>query len=601
MIELIVSDALKSAAPPPQYTVSEWADACRMLSPESSAEPGRWSTARAEYQRGIMDAFNDPLVKEIVVMSSAQVGKTEILNCIVGYFIDYDPCPILVLQPTLEMGEAWSKDRLAPMLRDTPVLRGKVKDPKAKASGNTLLHKTFPGGQITIAGANSPAGLASRPIRVVLCDEVDRYPASAGTEGDPVNLAKKRTTTFWNRKILLTSTPTIKDASRIETAFLQSDQRRYYVPCPHCGHLQPLVWANVKWTDDNPATAAYMCEGCASLLTDGERYKAISNGVWKAGSEFNGIAGFHLNEIYSPWRKLSEIVSDFLRAKDNPETLKTFVNTSLGETWEEQGDQSDPQLLMNRREQYAAQVPGAVKCLTMGVDVQVDRIEFEVVGWGDGEESWSIDYQILFGDPVQGEIWDELRDCITHEYENETGAMMPISFCVIDSGYLAKRVLEFVRESRLFFVRAGKGVAGARPIVESRTSRAQRIRAMQKRNDKPELVGVDEAKLMLHRRLSIASPGPGYLHFPDDRDDEWFAQLTAEKLMTKYQRGFPIREWVKTRPRNEALDCRVYAMAAFKLMDQPRKRSSPPLTPSLSSPLPKQSNYKPPKRNSSLL
>ena len=199
-------------SPPPELTVSQWADEYRRLSPEASAEPGRWNTDRAPYQREIMDAINDARCEEVIIMSSAQVGKTELILNIIGYYIDYDPSPILVLQPTRDMAETFSKDRLAPMLRDTPALKGKVKDARSRDSGNTILHKTFPGGHITMVGANSAAGLASRPIKIVLMDEVDRYPASAGTEGDPIKLAEKRTTTFWNRKnCLLYTSPSPRD------------------------------------------------------------------------------------------------------------------------------------------------------------------------------------------------------------------------------------------------------------------------------------------------------------------------------------------------------------------------------------------------------
>ena len=218
---------LSVVAPPKRLSVSEWADEYRYLSAEASAEPGKWRTDRAEYQRGMMDAFSDPKIHTVVVMSSAQIGKTELLNNIVGYFVDQDPSPMLMLQPTLEMGNTWSKDRLSPMIRDTRTLTDKISDSKARDSGNTILHKTFQGGHITIAGANSPASLASRPVRVVLADEVDRYPQSAGAEGDPLSLAFKRTTTFWNRKRMVVSTPTVKGVSRIEMAYEESDKRRY--------------------------------------------------------------------------------------------------------------------------------------------------------------------------------------------------------------------------------------------------------------------------------------------------------------------------------------------------------------------------------------
>ena len=370
----IIKDAFQVWKSPPNLTISEWADEKRYLSAEASAEPGKFRTDRAEYQRGIMDSFSDPATERTVVMSSAQIGKTEILNNIVGYFIDQDPSTILNLQPTLEMAQTWSKDRLAPMVRDNPCLNDKVKESRAKDGNNTILHKLYPGGHITIVGANSPAGLASRPIRIVLCDEVDRYPASAGTEGDPVNLAIKRTTTYWNKKIGLFSTPTLKGISRIEKAFEESDQRYYYVPCPVCGEYQRLKWAQVKFTDNDPKTAYYECENCNAHLSDTDRVRAIRNGFWKAEKPFNGVAGFHLNEFYSPWRKLADIVQDFLDAKGDPEKLKTWVNTCLGETWEEQGESIEATDLEQRVEEYD-KIPKDALILTMGVDTQDDRLE----------------------------------------------------------------------------------------------------------------------------------------------------------------------------------------------------------------------------------
>jgi len=389
--------------PPPKLTVSQWSDEYRRLSAEASAEPGRWFTSRAEYQRGIMDAVSDPLIETVVVMSSAQVGKTEVVNNIVGYHIHQDPAPILVLQPTVEMAQTWSKDRLAPMLRDTPALKGRVKAPRSKQSANTLLHKVFPGGHITMTGSNAPASLASRPIRVVLCDEVDRYPPSAGTEGDPVSLARKRATTFWNRKVILTSTPTGAGTSRIEAEFEQSDKRYFMVPCPHCEASQRLLWGNVKWLkgedgESLPDTAAYHCGECGALWSEAERLAAIRKGEWQATADGGRIAGFHLSELYSPWSSIPDMARNFLAAKKNTETLRTFVNTALGEPWEDRGEQVDQASLYSRREQYAADVPDGALILTAGIDVQRDRIEMEVVGWGEGEESWNIDYRVIFGD-----------------------------------------------------------------------------------------------------------------------------------------------------------------------------------------------------------
>src|SRR6185312_1434366 len=302
--------------PPPKYTVSEWADEFRALTSIASAEPGRWRTDRAPYQRGIMDAFCDPSIERVVVMSSAQVGKTEIVLNVIGYFIDQDPAPILVLQPTIEMARAFSKDRLREMLRASSRFAALLPDTGRRDGDDTILHKQFPGGQITMAGANSAAGLASRPIRVVLDDEVDRFPPSAGEEGDPVSLAKKRTLNFWNRKEGLFSTPTVKGVSRIETAFNGGDRRRYRVPCPHCEALQSLRWANLDF--DN---AEYVCEKCGACIAETHKPNMLRDRAmggladWVAESATFKTASFHLNALYSPWVSWEYLITEFLEAK----------------------------------------------------------------------------------------------------------------------------------------------------------------------------------------------------------------------------------------------------------------------------------------------
>lgn len=563
-LHLILS-RLSRFAPPPRQTVSEWADEHRVLSSEASAEPGRWITSRAEYQRGIMDAITDPRVETIVVMSSAQVGKTEVLNNLVGFLMHRDPCPILVLQPTIEMAQAWSKDRLAPMLRDTPPLADMVTVGNRRDSSNTLLHKVFPGGHITMAGANSPASLASRPIRVLLCDEVDRYPSSAGSEGDPVNLARKRTATFWNRKVLLTSTPTVRGASRIEMEFEQSDQRRFFVPCLHCGEHQVLKWAQVQWPKNEPRRAEYACEHCGALLNDGQRVAMIRRGEWRATAPFNGRAGFHLSELYSPWSALGAMAQAFVEAKRSPETLKTWINTSLGETWEDSGEGVDDTGLLSRREEYAAEVPGDAVLLTAGVDVQTDRLEVEVVGWGEGEESWSVDYLVIHGDPARGETWAALDEALGRTYHHESGTALHVTAAGIDSGGAHTQIVyDYCRRRTARRVFALKGIAGAgRPVVTlSRKSQGGGNRKVDL-----YMVGVDDAKGTIYSRLKIDEPGPGYCHFPYERGEEYFAQLTAERIVTKYARGFARREWQKVRARNEALDCRVYAYAALRILN----------------------------------
>ena len=359
-----------------------------------------------------MDAISDPLIRDCVVMAGAQVGKTEMLLNVIGFHVGQDPAPMLVVQPTLEMAQSFSKDRLAPMLRDTPNLKGKVKDPRARDANNTTTHKVFPGGHVSLVGSNSPSGLASRPIRIVLCDEVDRYPASAGSEGDPVQLARKRSATFWNRKIVMVSTPTNKGSSRIESAFEESDKRFYYVPCPDCHHEQTLKWSNVQWEKDKPETACYVCEECGSVWDDPKRYRAVRLGNWKATEEFKGVAGFHISGIYSSWTPLADAVRDFLSAKKMPETLRVWTNVYLAETWEDQGERVDDYAVKERAEPFGDKLDANIMLLTCGVDVQDDRLELEVVGWGKDEESWSVDYRTLYGDPSTPHLWNDLENIL---------------------------------------------------------------------------------------------------------------------------------------------------------------------------------------------
>lgn len=566
-------------SPPPRLTVSQWADAKRQLSSEASAEPGQWDTSRAEYQREIMDAFNDPLVEDVVWMSSAQVGKTEVVNNVVGYYIDHDPCPILVVQPNEKpMAEAWSKDRLAPMLRDTPALRDKVSAVKGRDSGNTIFHKIFPGGQLSIAGANAPAGLASRPKRVIIYDEVDRYPASAGTEGDPIELGKKRSTTFWNRKHGLFSTPTVKGLSRIEKAFEQSDKRFRMCPCPHgCGAENRLTWSMVVWGSDSPAKgdpelAVYQCPSCLGYFDDLQKEIAVTRGKWVATAPFKGVAGFHLSELYSPWRTLKQIVRSFLDAKGDPSRMQVWVNTCLGETFEEHGEQVGENELMERVEQYNAEAPAKVLYITGGADVQPDRIEVEFVGWGAGEESWSLGYHVILGDVdipegSPGSPWTKFTDRVRTTFQHETaGPLMPSAVC-IDTGGTGENtqsIYNYVKRhkgDRIYAVK-GKGGAGLPIVGPPNRKRSGKT----KRPVDLYIVGTNNAKSVVMKRFKIDAPGAGYCHFPTGRTDDYFRQLAAEKAVTKFVKGFPVIEWKKdSGRRNEALDCRVYAFAALVL------------------------------------
>jgi phage terminase large subunit GpA-like protein len=515
-----------------------------------------------------MDAVNDPAVREIVVMKSAQVGWTEILGNVCGFFIDRDPSPILLIQPTLEMAEAWSKDRLAPMVRDTPALQGKIKDARARDSGNTLLHKTFPGGHITIAGANSPAGLASRPIRVVLCDEVDRYPPSAGTEGDPISLARKRSTTFWNRKLLMGSTPTVKGQSRIEQAYEASDKRRYYVPCPHCGTYQALEWPNVRWPEGEPRKAYYACPECAGVITDRDKPAMLKAGEWRATSASDGIAGFHLCELYSPWVSFGDTAAAFVEAKTTPETLQTWVNTSLGETWVERGDAPTHDRVLALRRDYASrEVPEGVLVLTAGVDVQKDRCIYVVRGWGHYMASWLVEFGEVWGDTAEPEVWQRLADVLSGEY----GGKHVVRLALIDSGFRADQVYAFCRRHPSAVAAKGQQTASA-PVKSSRVDVTLRGATIKQG---AQLWHVDTGyfKTLVHGRIDWPADQPGAWHLPADVSEDYARQLIAESKIV-LPSGKVV--WKRHDKDNHALDCDVYATAAARVIGMDRVRPPKP-------------------------
>lgn len=575
MIQTILSKVLKKVAPPPPLTVSQWADKYRMLSPESSAEAGKWDTQRTPYLKEPMDEVNNPKTYKITLMFCSQVGKSELLNNVIGYHADYDPCPILLVQPTLQMAEAYSKDRIAPMFRDSPSLRDKVNNKKTRDGDNTILHKKFPGGHLTLAGANSPASLASRPIRILLNDEKDRYPASAGGEGDPAKLAAKRTATFYNSKIIEVSTPTVQGRSVIEKDFDNSDKRRFHVHCPFCKHSQHLKWQSIKWDKEEPETALYFCESCGEGISEKHKSKMLKGGYWKAENKFKGVAGFHLNELYSPWRKWCEVVRDFLDAKKlGPEALKAWVNTSLGETWKEtDGDVPEWELIYMRRSKYKIDtVPLGGVILTAGADVQKDRIEIEVVAWGRDLQSWSVTYRVFPGDTSSEVPWRLLDDFLNETFLHESGAEMHIQLLNIDTGYNTQDVYDWVRKKASSRIRAIKGnenqfIAVGIPKAADINKKGKRIA----RGLKLWPIGVNILKSEIYGWLRIRPPidsiikekgyPRGFCHFPE-YDEDFFKMLTAEEVVAKIVKGQKKYVWVKHRERNEALDCRVYARAA---------------------------------------
>ncbi|WP_338928167.1 terminase gpA endonuclease subunit (plasmid) [Roseomonas mucosa] len=471
-----LADARVSALrPPPRLHVDQWADRFRVLSPEASSTPGKWDTGRVEIARGVMRAVTEPGVRSISVMACTQLLKTEVLNNVLGYRMHLNPGPMLVIQPTEGMAEAWSKDRLAPMLRDTPALRDLVTR-KGRDSDSTILHKVIPGGHVTMVGSNSPAELASRPIRDVYEDEGDKWAMSAGAEGDPGMLAEERTATFPSSRLVYRScSPTIKGRSWIGRHIGNSDQRKHFVPCPHCGVQQvmrfgtPASPGGVKWgrgPDGEPKTegAAYHCPHCGCAWSEAERLGALALGEWRQTRPFrccgvdqdpvvaheadptrtdlweasrdpdgnlfvwracctecrrwavsNQDAGFlDASKLYSPWEPMPVLAAKFLTARKTPETLKVFMNTSLAVLWEEQGEQADGQSLLGRREAYPCgdRVPDEVVALFSSVDAQRNRAEVQTIGIGRDEQVWIVDYQIVPGDLADPSTLAELEKVI---------------------------------------------------------------------------------------------------------------------------------------------------------------------------------------------
>lgn len=552
-------------------TLSEWADAKRVLSKKTSAEPGRWKTSKAPYQREIMDAISDVSTPKVVVMSAAQIGKTDgfILNPI-GYFMDYDPSPIMVMQPNLLLGESFSKDRLTPMLQDTPALRDKVSE-KSKNSGNTILHKEFPGGHITIVGANSASGLRSRPIRVLLADEIDGYPPTAGKDGDPLLLASKRLTTFWNRKEVFISTPTVKGISRIEVEYENSTQEIWNVPCPQCGAYQPLEWGQVKFDKDNLSEIDYVCINCGAVSNEFEWKAEFEKGKFVAAYPERSVRGFYLNSLASnfvEWRDITEkfLVANEEKKKGNNEMLKVWTNTEMAQTWEEEGNEIDWETLYRRREKYGCEVPAGVLVLTAGVDTQDDRFEIEVVGWGYGRENWGIQRKIIYGNLQKQAIWNELSTFLNQTWTRADGAKMKIMLTCIDSGgHFSNGVYKFAKSNypRVFAIKGS-----SRPDSEyiPRPSKNNREKAYL------FTIGVNTGKALIYQALAVGEPGEGYCHFPNERDrgytQEYFKGLTAERMEMTYTKGRAHYAWVLKKngtKRNEPFDCRNYAQAALEI------------------------------------
>ena len=569
--------AYLSFKPPKKLSLSQWADNFAYLSAESSAEGGRWRTL--PYQKGIMDAITDPNVEQVTVMKSARVGYSKILNHIIAYHIHQDPCPIMVCQPTIEDCQGYSKEEIAPMLRDTPCLHGLVSDPKSKDGNNTLLQKNFPGGTLSLVGSNSARGFRRVSRRIVLFDEVDGYSASAGTEGDQIKLGIRRTEYYWNRKIVAGSTPTIKDFSRIERLFLQTNQMRYYVPCPECNHMQYLKWSNMKWRDNDPDTVAYACEDCGCLIPHSKKRWMVERGEWRATAPGNPKhVGFHIWAAYSysPNASWSNLVEEFLQSKDDPEQLKTWINTILGDVWEDQyASKVGAEGLMERAslETYnQGTPPSSVLSLCLGCDVQDDRLSMSLWGIGRNEEMYLIDRKVIYGSPSRADLWKQMDEVLMSEYTNEDGKKMKIDSAAIDTGgHFTQEVYQYVRErTQLGLIGVkGMGQKGKPPLGKPSKVDINFSGKALKRGVQLFPVGVDVIKSTLHNKLKDAEPGEGYIHFYPTITHDYFEELTAERQVLRYKHGYQERIWVKkSNARNEALDEMVYAYAAWQRLLQ---------------------------------
>ena len=563
MSELTRPEA-RGLMPDPERTVSEWADDFRVLSQESSAEPGRWRTGRTPFARAIMDALSpDHPCERVTFIKGAQIGGTEIGNNWCGYVMDYAPGPMLMVQPNDDLVEKVSKQRLSPMIASTERLSDKVyKD--------NILEKRFPGGMLMMASANSAAGLRSMPIRFLFLDEIDAYRKNVGGEGDPVSLAIARTRTFPRRKIYECSTPTIRGASRIEQSYLESNQQEYHVPCPECGCLNKLEWPQIKWVDDDPETAHYECPECLEAVGEQSKTWMLDNGQWVAQNPESGDKhmGFRLSTLYAPvgWYSWRDAARDFIKAKKDQDLLMTFVNTVLGETWVVRGDTPAWQSIYDRREPYQmGQVPDTpAEVVTGGVDVQKDRLEVELVAWGPGLESWSIDHIVIQGDPYYQEVWDKLTDVLDRRIPHKSGGSVPISLLAVDSGFATTEVYKWARLQPSDRVMVVKGVNNSSDILgrHTHTQAGVSLWNVGVSKLKSEFYGLLKLRPNTNDMGQVESFPPGYCHFPM-YGEEFFRQLASEKqVMETDKRGKQKLVWVQDRPRNEALDLRNYARAA---------------------------------------
>ncbi len=588
----LIQGFLEGLRPVPNLTVDQWADRYRFLSSVSSAEPGRWRTDRVPYMREIFQKLSpsDP-TQFVTLMKGVQIAGTEAALNVVGCYIDIAPCPIMYVMPTVDTAKQLSKKRLHHMIVESPTLQEKVVDANKKEGASTILEKNFAGGVAFLTGANSAAGLRSNPVKVLILDETDAYPISLGDEGSPVRLAEKRTTTFSDKKIFKLSTPTKRGESVIATELDLTDERTYRVPCPDCGHFQELRFEQLKWEHRKPETAKYECEACTFLIEERHKTKMLNDGHWEAtrpemSSEL--AVGYRINSLYSPlgWMSWEEVSGQFLRDRKDPLLLQTFINTVLGEPWEDRGESPDWERLYERREDYAFNAPpNEVEMITVGCDVQGDRLELEVVGWCRDKTTYSIDYRVLHGDTsaLSMPVWDRLSEVVNEVWYRPDGIELPVSMLAIDSGNNTQTVYNWCRRFEPSKVVPVKGREQQKTLISTPSKVDVTISGKPAGKLKLWNVGVGTAKSELYALLKLGfvtkskegedvgkseevKRPAGYCHFPQ-YDENYFKGLTTETLVLKIHKGYRKYEWeLGTFKRNEPIDCRVYARAAAAII-----------------------------------
>lgn len=580
----LLKSALTIFLPPENLTVSEWASKYRRLSSENSAEAGRWKNSRTPYLIAPMDAFTDSRVRQITVVASSQVGKTELELNMLAYLMDIDPGSVMFVMPTVELGQDFSKRRVASMIRDCKRLKSKVSDSKGRDSNNTVLKKSFPGGMLTITGANSPASLAGTPARYVFGDERDRWPSSAGAEGDPWGLLEARTTTFYNSKMVEVSTPTVKGYSAIEKSYNKGTRERWHHQCPHCGEWRTIEFKDIKFEFEQVKTkdiidyevksVLWVCRSCACTSTESEMRKQPAKWIPQNEAALqNGHRSFWITAFASPWMVWKTIVLKFLQAQGDPQMLQVVYNTIFGELWEERGAIEDTDELLTRREDYGAELPSGVLVLTCGVDTQDNRLEYEVVGHGHYGETWGIEKGVIGGCPNNVEVWQRLDDVIDHIYKFADKNALKISITCVDSGgHYTTEVYERCKERLNKRVFAIKGVGGD-GIPFTKPANKVPIRENKLVTCWLYSLGVDSGKATIMNSLKVQKPGRLYSHFPLDEtkgyDSNYFNGLISERLVPTKSKGQTKWIWEKIpgHNRNEALDCRNYALAAFRILN----------------------------------